>query len=72
MTTVSIRARPATHDDLKEGQVLLLPIWNERGPGHQAVTIRKNNQRGLWVHGTGSISHCVPDFFPENCFVPAP
>lgn len=72
MTTVSIRARPATMDDLKDGQVVLLPIWNEYGPGHQAVTIRYNKSWKVWVHGTGYIQHCVPDFFPENCFVPCP
>lgn len=73
MTTVSIRARPATMDDLQDGQVLLLPIWNERGPGHRAVTVHEfKSPKGVWFFRFDGVEKMLPDFFPENCFVPCP
>lgn len=74
MTTVSIRARPATMDDLKEGNVILLPIWNEHGPVHQPVTIWCRYPKNWIFYLAGEFLNYqpLPDFFPENCYVPAP
>lgn len=74
MTTVFIRARPATMDDLQDGQVLLLPIWDEHGQGHQvvAVYLYTSLKRQYYLVGNDQKRHLLPDFFPENCYVPAP
>lgn len=77
MTTVSIRARPATMDDLRDGHILLLPIIDEEyGQSHRAVTIiEKNLPNYTWYFYRVSELHKyepVPQFFPEDCYVPAP
>ncbi len=70
--TVSIRCRPATFEDLKDGQVLLLSILNEHGAGHQAVTIFQNwiEENMVFFDYQSGKNRPLPDFFPENCFVP--
>lgn len=74
--TVSIRCRPATINDLIDGQVLLLPILNEHGAGYRVVTVFQRwycQEPKFWFYDSFlQKTKPIPDFFPENCYIPCP
>lgn len=67
-TSVSLYCRPATLKDLKFGQGILLP----QDGGYVLKFLREFHS--CWYVFGDAFAICLgdklPDFFPQNCFVP--